>query len=178
MLRYAVLLLVVGLAACSGLSNGDVETILAESNVYPLTVQLRVYCNDQETARKAVETNLVRDGFVTAQIQRSSGNLGEPLVQFTERAKPYLLVTNDTLRSIDVQLVKIADEVFGHVKQVEVSPSGQKAVVDYTVQTINRSPFAALYTQSLEGEQKRRTFFTKSADNDTWKWDGKIIKMR
>ncbi|MGC3943747.1 MAG: hypothetical protein QM762_04265 [Chryseolinea sp.] len=163
------------LTGCSDLDNSRVEAILTTESAYPRTVDIRVYCNDQTAAREVVDKNLARHGYVTAQLVRTPENIGKPLISFTEQANPFLIPTDDTLRSIDVQRVRVADEVFRHVRNIEINPKGDKAVVDYSTELINHTPFIVLYQQTIAGEQLRRTFFTKK--DDQWTWDGRIVKM-
>lgn len=175
-LHYILLLSsLFAIASCSELSHGDVEKILNEEMAYPAMVEIRIYTNDDQTAQEVIDKNLVKDGLVKAQIKHTREDYGKPLIYFTERAQPYLLATDDTLKSIDVQRVKVADEVIAHIRNVEVSPAGDKAVVDYTTVMANQTPFIVLYKSSIEGELKRRTFLTRKGDR--WTWEGKIIKM-
>jgi len=143
--------------------------------MYPFTVEYRMFCNSEQYVREVIEKKLVEDGFVTAQLKHTKEDLGRPLIYFTDKAKPYLLITDDTLKSFDIQRIRVAEEVFMQVRKIEMNPSGDKAVVDYSTKIINPTPFIVLYIQDVKGEQKRRTFFTRK--NDQWTWDGKIIKM-
>lgn len=170
-----VLALSLSLTGCSDLSNGDVERIMVDAKVYPLVLEMRVMCNNDKTAREVVDKNLVKDGLVTAKLQHTVEDVGTPLITFTSQALPYLIETDDTLKAFDIQRVKVAEEIFSRVRNIEINPAGTKAVVDYTTQVVNHTPFVALYKQNIEGEQPRRTFFTK--DKDRWTWDGKIIRM-
>jgi len=163
------------LAACSEFSNSDAEKLIKETKVYPLGIELRMLCNSDITVRDVIEKGLVKDGFVTAQLQHTKDDVGDPLIHFTSQSQSYLLRTNDTLKSFHIQRVKAADEIFLRVRNVEVSASGDKAVVDYNTEITNHTPFIRLYKQDISGESKRRTFFTRNGD--VWTWDGKIIKM-
>lgn len=163
------------LTSCSDLSHGDVEKILTEAKAYPAMVEIRIYTNDDQTAREVIDKGLVQDGLVTAQVKHTREDFGKPLIYFTERALPYLLPTDDTLKSIDIQRVKVADEVIAHIRNVEVNPSGDKAVVDYTTVMVNQTPFIVLFKSHVKGEFRRRTFLTRKGDR--WTWDGKVIKM-
>lgn len=163
------------LISCSDLDNSRVEELLRTESAYPRVVDIRVYCNDQSTAREVVDKNLARHGYVKARLVHTPDDIGKPLITFTEQAAPYLVETNDTLRSIDIQRVKVADEVFRHVRNIEISPKGDRAVVDFSTELVNRTPFIVLFQQNIAGEQLRRTFFTKK--DDRWMWDGKIVKM-
>ena len=173
--RYCLyILFLVVLAGCSDLSSEDIEMILKSEKAYPRTIEMKLFCNNEITAREVTEKNLVRDGYVTAQLSHTPADIGKPLVYFTEQAQPFLIPTDDTLKSFDIQRIKVADEVLKHVRNIEINPQGNKAVVDYTTEFVNLTPFIVLY-QDVTGEQQRRTFFTK--EGDLWKWDGKVVKM-
>jgi len=163
------------LTGCSGLSENQVEQILTEKQVYPKIVESVVFCNDGHTAEKVIAAGLVRDGFVTAQLKHTAADIGKPLVYFTDKAKPYLLPTSDTLRSFDAQKIRVATEYLARVVKVEVSASGNSAVVDYVTVIKDQTPLAVLYGQDLGGEHPRRTFFTRA--NGAWEWNGRIVKM-
>lgn len=165
----------ISLTACSDFDEGDVETALTNANVYPLTLEHRIFCNSDNDVRKVIEANLVEGGWITAQLKHTPEDIGKPLIYFTAKAEPFLLPTNDTLKSFDIQRVKVAEEIFLRVRSIEINASGNKAVVDYFTEFVKPTPFIVLYKQNIKGEQRRRTFFTRT--NDTWVWDGKIIKM-
>lgn len=165
----------IALMSCSELSSSDVETLLTDAKVYPLDVEYKMFCNSDEHVQAVIEKKLVADGFVTAQLKHTLQDMGKPLIYFTEKATPYLISTNDTLKSFDIQRIRMAEEVFVQVRNIEINPSGNKAVVDYSVRLVNPTPFIVLYNEETEGEKKRRTFFTRT--DNKWTWDGKIIKM-
>jgi len=176
-LNYCILsLLIIALTGCTGIDNNDVEKILKEAKVYPMDVERKLFCNSENDVREVAATNLVREGFITTQLKHTREDIGKPLIHFTPKADPYLLHTNDTLKSLDVQRIKVAEEVFLYVIKIEINPAGDKAVVDYVTEIINSSPFIVLYRQSIIGQQKRRTFLTRKENR--WSWDGKIIKMQ
>lgn len=166
---------VVALGACSDFDRDDVEKILADEKVYPLTLDHKMFCDNETSVKEVMESNLINDGFVTGQLKHTPEDLGKPLISFTSKAQPYLLPTNDTLKSFFIQRVKVAEEVFLQVSKIEINPAGNRAVVDYTTDVVNLTPFAVLYQQEVKGEKKRRTFFTRKENQ--WTWDGKIIKM-
>lgn len=175
MLNSFLLIVVLALTACSDLGNKEVEKILTDAKVYPLNVEYKMFCNDGKDVQMVIDKKLVEDGFVTAQLRHTKDDVGKPLIYFTEKATPYLIPTNDTLKSFDIQRIKMAEEVLLQVRNVEINPAGDKAVVDYTTSIINPTPFVILSNENLKGEQKRRTFLSKK--NNEWKWDGRIIKI-
>jgi len=169
------ILLSIALTSCSDLSSSDVETLLTDAKVYPLNVEYKMFCNGDEYVQEVIKKKLVENGFVTAQIKHTMQDMGKPLIYFTDKATPYLIPTSDTLKSFDIQRIRMAEEVFLHVQNIEINPSGNKAVVDYSTKIVNPTPFIVLYDEEVEGEKKRRTFFTRK--DNKWTWDGKIIKM-
>ena len=165
-----------GLSACKGdFDEGDVKEVLQSNNVYPLVIEMNIYCNTEKAVQSVTEQGLVKKGFVTTKAKHSPEDIGKPLVEFTEKAQPYLIQTSDTMKSFDIQRVKVADETFVRVNKIEIGSSKDKAVVDYYTVIENTTPFVVLYNQDIKGEQPRRTFFTKQGDQ--WTWDGKVIKM-
>lgn len=166
---------VVVITACTDFNSNDVENILSKEKIYPQTIEQKLFCDNEPTAKQVIESNMIENGFVIAQLRHTSQDLGMPLISFTSKAEPYLLPTDDTLKSVYIQRIKIADEVFLEVNNIEISPAGTRAVVDYSTSIVNLTPFAVLYKQDVRGAKKRRTFFTK--ENDQWTWDGKVIKM-
>lgn len=173
---YCLLLSVLFLTGCvGGFDARDAEKILTDAKVYPQAVEFRMFCNSDEHVQLAIDKGLVNDTLVTVQHRHTLQDMGKPLIYFTAKAAPYLIATDDTLRSIDVQRVRMAEEKFGHVRKIEINPKGDKAVVDYTVLMINPTPFIVLYDQKVEGEHNRRTFFTMK--HQIWTWDGRIVRM-
>jgi hypothetical protein len=161
--------------SCSDLSDQEVEALLTKANAYPVALEYKLFCNSDEHVQEVFDKKLVENGFVTAQRRHTAEDIGKPLIYFTDKAATYLIATSDTLRSFDIQRIKMGEEVFVQVRNIEVNPSGSKAVVDYTTTIIHPTPFIVLYTNEEGAERKRRTFFTRT--NDGWTWDGKIIKM-
>ena len=171
---YAILFLFV-LTRCSDLDESDIEHLLNEQHVYPSVVETTLFCNSNRDVTRVIDAGLVRDGFLTAQLEHTSADIGKPLIYFTDKATPYLLPTSDTLKSFYEQKLKVAVEHFLSVVNIEISASGKKAVVDYLTVIKDPTPFAVLYRQDISGEHPRRTFF--SLKDDGWHWDGRIVKM-
>lgn len=171
---YSILCLFL-LPGCSSLNEDDVEGLLKKNQLYPTIVETKIFCNSDGEVSRVIDTGLVRDGFVTAQLKHTPDDIGRPLIYFTNKATPYLLPTSDTLKTFDEQKVKVADEHFLRVVNIEISASGDKAVIDYLTEMKDITPFAVLYRHELSGMHPRRTFFTKKGED--WEWDGKIVKM-
>jgi hypothetical protein len=158
------------------LNRDEVMRLLHEAKVYPKVVDYRVFCGETETAKKMLDTGLEKEGLVTAQLTHTSTDIGKPLVNFTEKSKPYLLATSDTARSLDIQNVKLADEQLFEITDIQVSDDGRTAVVKYTTSMENLTPFVVLLQHEIEKTQTRETYFTLS--DKGWHWDEKIIKIQ
>jgi hypothetical protein len=163
------------LTGCSDLDEGDIEQLFVDQRVYPHVLETVIFCNSDTEVARVIKTGLVRDGFVTAQLEHTPADIGKPLIYFTDKAAPYLLPTSETLKSFDEQKLKVAVEHFLGVVNIEISASGKNAVVDYMTVIKDPTPFSVLYREDISGQHPRRTFFTLK--NDGWRWDGRIVKM-
>jgi hypothetical protein len=178
-LLFAVVICFFALVKCESQKDKNALTheraieLLTNANAYPKIVEYRIFCGGTETAQKVRNSDLEEQGLVSVQLSHTPADIGKPLVTFTEKAKPYLLVTSDTARSLDIQKVKLADENINDVKEISVSADGKKALVDFTVSMENLTPFIVLLEREMEKIQSRQTYFTFS--NNAWSWDGKII---
>jgi hypothetical protein len=150
--------------------------LLQKENVYPKIVDYRVFCGHTETAKKMIDTGLDQQGLVRVQLNHTLADVGKPLVIFTEKAQRYLLPTSDTARSLDVQIVKLADEELLEITDIQIDATGEKAIIGFVTSMENLTPFVALLQSPMEKKQARQTQFTLTEDG--WHWDGKIIKTQ
>lgn len=169
------LLSALAIACGPKLEQDEVKRLLEDVKAYPAPVELRIYCNESETAKQIKEKGLEEQGLVIAQLAHTVSDVGKPLIYFTAAAEPYLLPTSDTLKAFDVQKVKVADEEFHGVSSTTYAEDGKSALVTFTTRMTNLTPFAAMYPQSLENEHPRQTMFTLTPDG--WQWNGEITKL-
>ena len=164
------------LSQCSRqeLTQEEVKRLLSEGNVYPAIVEYKIFCGSDSDAKKIHASGLVDDSLVVVKLAHTPEDVGSPLISFTKKAEPYLMPTSDTLKSIDVQKVKIADEVLSDINDVKFSSDKRNAVVEYTTTMVNLTPFSVLTENKSLVEQKRKTYFT--FQHGKWEWDGKIVK--
>jgi len=156
------------------LKGEEVERLLREAKAYPKVVDYNVFCGDDVTVRKVLANGLEKDGYVTAQLAHTATDLGQPLVRFTEKSKPYFLPTSDTAKSINVQKVKLADEQLTEINEITINAQGTRALVRYTVTLENLTPFVAMLEPAPSVTQTRETYFNKTEKG--WQWEGKIVK--
>ena len=164
------------LTGCSpnSLDSEKVEHLLQEAKAYPKIVDYNVFCGDDITVQKVLANGLGKDGYVTAQLAHTSADIGQPLVRFTEKSKPYFLPTSDTAKSINVQKVKLADEQLFEINKITINAEGNRALVEYTTAMENLTPFVVMLDQEMKTKQTRETYFTKA--DAGWEWEKKIIK--
>lgn len=154
------------------LDGAAAVSLLHDSGAYPLVISHDVYCGSTQTAQQALHSGLVEKSLITVKLPTSIDNVGQPLIAFTENARPYLVDTPDQSKSIDVQRVKIANEDIKEVTSIDLSPDGSSAEVTYTTSLTDLTPFVVLLVDKLVMVQTFRTSF--AFDGKRWTWSGKI----
>jgi len=157
--------------AISGCNNSPdlkkeeaLQIINREMN-YPREVNYEIFCSDPYHAKRLIDAGLETEGFVTVQKTQKLKNIGKPLVQFMEKAKPYLLPVSDKEKALDVQKVKIAVEEIAGIDMYKDSNEGKTQLVVYTTVYKNATPFARLIKEDLTGAREHRAYF-KLADKE------------
>jgi hypothetical protein len=149
----------VNLSACSPAQEPTKEEVLQVLNKelgYPRVVDYEIFCSDPEHARKLVDAGLETNGLVLIQKTQKLKDAGTALVQFTEKANPYLLPTPEKDKTLDIQKVKIADE---EVSEISISRDGENSNViwvEYSTVYKNITPFSVLLKKNLEEPVKRK----------------------
>jgi hypothetical protein len=111
---------------------------------------------------------LEKEGLVTVQRTQKLGDVGQPLIQFTEKAQPYLLHTPEKEKATDVQKVKIADEDLVEITGIKTENDGKDALVEYTTAYKNTTPFSALMPVDFSDKRNVRKARFSLTDNG-WK---------
>lgn len=81
------------LTACSEkeLTKDEAIKLLAKEKGYLRTMDFDIFTADPVYAKRLLDANLERDGYVTIQKTQQFSEIGNPLIGFTEKAKPFLL---------------------------------------------------------------------------------------
>jgi len=103
-------LLFILLSAGSILSGCDTNELKKEEALliinkelnYPHVVDYDIFCSDPVHAKKLLDARLETSGMVTIQKTQKLKEIGKPMVQFTDKAKPYLLPTPDKDKVLNV----------------------------------------------------------------------------
>jgi hypothetical protein len=136
--------------------------LILEKNHYPIIVDHDIFCDDPAHAYTILKSGLVEKGFVKVLQSKKFGDT-TVFVSFTAAAKPYLLSTPASDKISKIQRVKVADEVFGAIKEIRIMSSGNKAIVEYT--TIRKKNiFAAAIKNGLKDTLNHQVYFIR-ADN-------------
>ena len=127
---------------------------------YPRVIDYEIFCSDPAHAKSILDAGLEADGMVTVQKTQKLMDIGEPLIQFTEKTQPYLLPTPDKDKALDVQKVKVADE---EVKDVSISQDSENkntVWVEYIVGYKNITPFSVLMKRNMNEQVKHKVQFS------------------
>lgn len=126
------------------LSKEEASKIIKQENKYPRVIDYEIYCSDPVYAKKVIDAGLEQQGLVTVQRNQQLKDVGKPLIEFTDKAKPFLIPTSEEDKKTDIQKVKIADEELVDVTNIQTIEDGKKAVAEYTTAYKNISGFSAL----------------------------------
>ena len=162
-LLFTLILAGVTLSGCNHapkLSKDEALQIISKELNYPRVIDFDIYCSDPEYAKKLLDAGLEADGMVTVQKAQKLKDIGKPLVQLTEKANPYLLLTPDKDKALDVQKVKVADE---EVKDISINLDGENkniVWVEYTSVFKNITPFSVLMKRNLNEQVRHKVQFS------------------
>ncbi len=134
------------LTACSEkeLTKDEAIELLAKEKGYPRSMDFDIFTADPEYAKKLLDANLESKGYVTVQKTQKLGEIGNPLIGFTERAKPFLLPATAEDEKMAVQKVRIADEDVVEIRSITEDKSSGTVMVSYVTSFRNATPFAVL----------------------------------
>jgi hypothetical protein len=160
-------LLLSGCNSKQELTREDAFRQIQQGKIYPKPIDYDLYCGDPKYAKKVIDAGLETQGFATVQRTQKLGEVGSPLIHFTDKAKPYLQPTSPSDQSSNIQKVRIADEDLLEVTGVQTGTSGKNAVVEYKTVYKNLTPFAVLAPTDFKQQATRKANFVLF--DDGWK---------
>ncbi len=164
-------LLIFGCASEKTLSREEAFQQLQQDKSYPHEINYDIYCSDPEAAKKVLDAGLETEGLVTVQRTQKLGDVGKPLINFTEKAQSYFLSTTEKDKARYIQKVKIADEDLAEVTNIKTNEPGNKAVVEYTTSYKNVTPFSSLIRINYKEAKTNKAYF--SLGEQGWKFEKK-----
>jgi hypothetical protein len=92
---------------------------------------------------------------------------------FTDKAKPFLLPVEEKDKADHIAKVRAAEEDIIAVNGIKMLGQGKKAIVEYTTQYKDLTPFAAMDKDKLIGgkENSRKAYFSRF--DDGWRLEKK-----
>lgn len=141
--------------------------LIRDQKVYPKVISYNIFIADPLFARRMLDAGLESSGLLTVQRTQNLMDAGNPIISFTDKAKPFLLPLSESDRKDNIQLVKIADEDLDEITGVQMLDGDKKAVVEYTTSFKNISPFSALSKLKLNEKKTYKVNF--SLYDDGWR---------
>lgn len=144
------------LASCSQpkLEKEEAASVIRAAKNYPKVYEYEINMSDPASAKKLLDAGLEGEGWVTVDKTQKLKDAGQPIVHFTEKAKPYLMRIDE--KYDNVQVVKVADMDLGEVTGVQLQEDNKSATVEYTVVYKNVTPFAKLMKRDLSQTETQR----------------------
>lgn len=162
-----ILLFCIFLTACSEkeLTKDEAIKLLAKEKGYPRTMDFDIFTADPEYAKKLLDANLESKGYVTVQKTHNLGEIGNPMIGFTEKSKPFLRPVSTEDEKMAVQKVRIADEDVVEIKSITEDKSSGTVMVSYVTSFRNATPFSVLVKNLDEPKDLSATF---RYDGEKW----------
>lgn len=150
------------LVACSNNEKLDRETalkLIEDGKTYPKVISYNIFLSDPAFATRVLDAGLEDSGLVLVQRTRKLGDVGDPIISFTEKAIPFLLPQSDQDKSDGIQKVKIADEAVDEIIGVQMLEGDKKAIAEVKTSFKNISPFSPLSKLELNKGNTRKVTF-------------------
>lgn len=160
-LPYILTVAIILMTGCTTnkLDQKTATELINKKYQYSKVLDYDIYCSDPEHARKVLKAGLEEKGLVIVKRRQKLEDIGNPLIQFTDSAKPYLLPTSENEQKLNIQKVKIAEEDFDKIKEIKIASSGKKAIVEYS--TIRKNTvFASLLKNGLVTTKQHKVYFS------------------
>lgn len=157
------------LASCSQLKleKEEAASVIRTAKNYPKAYEYEINMTDPASARKLLDAGLETEGWVTVDKTQKLKDAGQPIIHFTEKAKPYLIRIDEKYNN--VQVVKVADMDLGEITGIQMQDDKKGANVEYTVVYKNITPFAKLLKRDLSEKETKRA--NLSHFDTGWKLD-------
>lgn len=142
------------------LSKDEAFQIINKELNYPRVIDYEIFCSDPTHAKSLLNAGLEVDGMVTVQKEQKLKDIGEALIQFNEKAKPYLLTTPEKDQALDIQKVKIADQEVEDLNISQDSENKNIVWVEFTLVYKNITPFSVLMKKNLKEKVRQKVQFS------------------
>lgn len=149
------------------LNREEALRLIKQDKQYPTVIDYDIFCSDPEFAKRVLDAGLETQGLVTVQRTQKLADAGKPIIQFSDKAEPYLLPTSEKDKSIDIQKVKLAEEELKEVTGIKMTDDGKSAVAKYTTSYKNITPFSSLVNTDFKEKDTHTATF--ALYDDGWR---------
>lgn len=161
---YVLIAMVLMSCGSQELSREKAAEIIAKK--YPKTLDWEIFTADPNHAARALGSKLESEGYIVVQKTQSLADAGKPFITLTSKAGPYILPEQEKDKTYSISRVKIGELHFKEITSVQLQGKGkgkgQEAIVEYTVEHKNITPFAELTHYKLDGIDKEKALFVLS----------------
>ena len=159
----AILALLVIAAGCSNseLTTVEAKKIILETFPYPEQVNKQIFCGDMNQAKRLLDLGFEKDGWVIITKTKTATELRKPWIAFTAKSDPYLLPTPEEEAKYKRQNIKVGEIHFVDVAGIVMDKDGKSAMVSYTTQYKNLTPFAKFFKFDFSKQIENKAYFIK-----------------
>jgi len=157
-----LLISIILFTACSSkdLDKETVLKLLQEQKDYPKTIETYIYIADPVDATKLFKSDLEKEGYVKIAHTQKLADVGQPIITFTDKAKPYLIPQTAKDKKNNIQRVKVAEEFIEDDISIELEDENT-AFVNYKTCYINKTPFYIVSGISGKVEDVKKVKFIR-----------------
>lgn len=141
------------------LSKQEAATVIRSEKDYPKVYDFEINTADPAVAKRMLDAGMETNGLVIIDRTQKLKDIGNPVIHFTEKAKPFLIEKTSDAPNTDIQKVKLADMDLGEITGISISNENKTAMVNYTVQYLNVTPFSKLVKRELAQPEPQQASF-------------------
>ncbi len=163
----------IALSSCSSseLSRPNALELIKKEYKYPITTDWAIFTGDPAHAKKLLDAGLEQEGYVVVQRTQKMKDTGKPWISFTDKATQFLLPIKEEDKKYAIQKVRTGEEDIIAITGIKMLSKGRKAVVEYTTQYEQLTPFAVLAHLQANKPNTRTAYF--SLYDDGWRVERK-----
>lgn len=163
----------VALFGCSSneLSREKAFALIQKEHPYPNPTGYYLFTADPPVAQKVLAVGLEDKGYVIVQRKQRWQDMGKPLIHFTEKSRTFFLPSAEQDKDSTVQRVRTGQENIIAITGIKLLAKGKKAIVEYTTQIGNLTPFSVLGDLHANQVKTQKAYF--SLYDDGWRIEKK-----
>jgi hypothetical protein len=170
---FCALFVYVSLSGCSSndLSREKAFALIKKDYPYPNPTGYYIFTADPPAAQKVLASGLEEKGYVIVERKQRWQDIGKPLIRFTEKSMPFFLPSAEQDKDSTVHRMRTGKEDIIAVTGIKLLAKGKKAIVEYTTQLGNLTPFSVLSDLHPNQIQMQKAYF--SLYDDGWRIEKK-----